>query len=320
MTASAMMLAPAESLPDETQMLVVENETLPVNWRTKEGEPTKQCCPSGGDFGSFKKALRLYKPVSKMASYHICTWMSPYFEVRNTGCDEMRRMMFDDVRFDDHHHILASHSTTISLSCLLLLLLQKHVYCQIDGQWRSADKGALTNHLKNKSHLRVHQAYLAADRQNLKGSLVKRALGEDENTIRFWRWEVEEAALPSSSSSLTSSVTMDSSLTSDGGEGLAHPSANPLPPGYEDHFTKAPLKGHEHMQKHVNNLCGVIARDGRPISFPQGIGFRNYLKSLHPDLKSPHTKTVVETLKAMKIKRQRQIGEELKLTRTRFGL
>lgn len=105
---------------------------------------------------------------------------------------------------------------------------------------------------------------------------------------------------------------MESSLTVDGG-GKPPPT---VPPGYDNHFVNPPVKGVDNMQRHVNLLCGVIARDARPISFPQGDGFTNYLNGLNPELKPPDPKTIVETLKAMKLKRQMVVGEALRKTRS----
>ena len=207
--------------------------------------------------------------------------------------------------------VLYKHGTHSHLSLTLhIILLQGWAYCEIENEWRSGNHGSLKKHLDKKDHARIYSQYKALSERGLNGFLHRKD--------GFFHWVVQEEAVASSSSaaSVASSVTMDSSLTVDGG-GKPPPS---VPPGYQDHFTNPPLKGVDNMQRHTNLLCGVIARDARPISFPQGDGFTQYLKGLNPELKPPDPKTVMGTLKAMKIKRQMQVGEALKRTRsTKIG-
>lgn len=89
-----------------------------------------------------------------------------------------------------------------------------------------------------------------------------------------------------------------------------------MPPGNQQLFMVDPIKGENKKQQHTNYLCGIIARDARPISFLHRDGFRAYLTCIHRNLKPPHFSTLMETMKAMQLKRQRQIGEDLRKSRT----
>ena len=156
------------------------------------------------------------------------------------------------------------------------------------------------------SHERIHQQYLKAKQEGKHGHLHKRLGANTDEPL--WSWAVDDTASTSLSTSAPPLMMASSGERNEGDTSF-------VPPGYENHFIHKPIKGVESQQRHTNRLCGIIARDARPISFANRDGFVDYLKDLNPELKPPHVKTTMETLKAMKLKRQQQIGEGLRKTR-----
>ena len=184
--------------------------------------------------------------------------------------------------------------------------------------------GTLANHLKSGLHAQLKAARDKAISEGfMHGRISKRLDGEDPRTVPLWRWMAIDnsshgggAAAPSSCSQSSSSFYLGVAATTDGMDSVSEMSSPYVPHGYENHFGVYPkISTMEEKRKQLNYLCGMIARDGRPLTIVRGAGYIAHVKELRWNWSIPAVKTVSENLLAMQIKRVNDLAAKLRKTK-----
>ena len=143
---------------------------------------------------------------------------------------------------------------------------------------------------------------------------MQRGDNEDPHIYPPWRWEATSfssggggAGAPFSSESQTSSFYVGSSADTFSESIRSSRSSSVRPPGYDNHWEYPVIKTDEDRQSYLNYYCGMIARDGRPISIGRCVGYRLHANRLRPNWTIPQARTVSDNLLAMQLKRIKEL-------------
>ena len=156
------------------------------------------------------------------------------------------------------------------------------------------ESGTQTNHVKRGA---LHKALYEGWEGDKQGMAV-----QDDATGK-WRWQTSINCTQPPSSATTSMPQISSTA----------PTMQPVhvfPTGTLQ-FSYPSLSRPDEIQYAHNSTAGMLARDMRPVHTLRGEGYRYHIRHLRPNYTIPCAKTMVTTLLAMKMKRQRQLKAEV---------
>ena len=184
---------------------------------------------------------------------------------------------------------------------------QGYVYCDLLGTWRKDDSGTMSNHV-SKGKNNVHRK-LKAERQHAiskgftEGRVLTRNADEDPRLVPLYRWVPTGGGASGGggggAAAAPSSILVDEGMdaTTEAVETMSTTSRGTgssfsVPPGYDNHFAMPAIRTEEQQQLQLNYVCGMIARDVRPISITDGDGYKAHAKALRSNFVPPCYRSV----------------------------